>query len=212
MADPRRNSKPRWESTPVDEGGGLGLTREQRKGRCRECGEKVSGRRRSWCSDECVDSYLVRSDANHARRKLLERDRGVCALCGLDTLALQARVREVILETTRVWREQKISEAPHAVDQYRYVRFRRTGWNPLDLEEWIKKAVREALLPHGMARLWRRKTLWDADHVKAVADGGNELGLENLRTLCVSCHQERSRLQAKRRARRRRGLGPRRIR
>ncbi len=34
-----------------------------------------------------------------------------------------------------------------------------------------------------------RRNLWDADHVVAVADGGGECGLSNLRTLCVPCHR-----------------------
>jgi 5-methylcytosine-specific restriction endonuclease McrA len=34
-----------------------------------------------------------------------------------------------------------------------------------------------------------RKTLWDADHVVPVAEGGGECDLENLRTLCLICHR-----------------------
>ena len=30
---------------------------------------------------------------------------------------------------------------------------------------------------------------WQADHIKAVAEGGGSCGLENLRTLCTPCHQ-----------------------
>jgi 5-methylcytosine-specific restriction endonuclease McrA len=31
--------------------------------------------------------------------------------------------------------------------------------------------------------------LWDADHIIPVKDGGGCSGLENLRTLCISCHK-----------------------
>ena len=31
--------------------------------------------------------------------------------------------------------------------------------------------------------------LWDADHIIPVKNGGGECGLENLRTLCISCHK-----------------------
>jgi 5-methylcytosine-specific restriction endonuclease McrA len=34
-----------------------------------------------------------------------------------------------------------------------------------------------------------RKTLWDADHIVPVIEGGGECDLENLRTLCLSCHR-----------------------
>ena len=34
-----------------------------------------------------------------------------------------------------------------------------------------------------------RKTLWDADHIIPVAEGGGECDLSNLRTLCLLCHR-----------------------
>jgi len=35
----------------------------------------------------------------------------------------------------------------------------------------------------------RRRTLWDADHIVPVAEGGGECDLENMRTLCLKCHR-----------------------
>ena len=34
-----------------------------------------------------------------------------------------------------------------------------------------------------------RKSLWDADHIVPVVEGGGECDLDNLRTLCVHCHR-----------------------
>jgi len=34
-----------------------------------------------------------------------------------------------------------------------------------------------------------RKSLWDADHILPVAEGGGECDLSNLRTLCLACHR-----------------------
>lgn len=48
------------------------------------CGKRLAGRRRSWCSDECLKEYLVRSGS--PRPYVFERDRGVCAICGADTM------------------------------------------------------------------------------------------------------------------------------
>jgi len=31
--------------------------------------------------------------------------------------------------------------------------------------------------------------LWDADHIIPVKNGGGQCGLENMRTLCISCHK-----------------------
>lgn len=39
---------------------------------------------------------------------------------------------------------------------------------------------------------WRcnnRKTLWDADHIVPVSEGGGECDLSNMRTLCLKCHR-----------------------
>lgn len=38
-----------------------------------------------------------------------------------------------------------------------------------------------------------RKTLWDADHIVPVAEGGGECDLDNLRTLCLLCHRKATR-------------------
>ena len=48
----------------------------------------------------------------------------------------------------------------------------------------------------------RRKSLWDADHIVPVVEGGGECSLENLRTLCLHCHRV---LTAQLRARLRQG-------
>lgn len=34
-----------------------------------------------------------------------------------------------------------------------------------------------------------RKSLWDADHIVPVAEGGGECDLSNMRTLCLRCHR-----------------------
>lgn len=34
-----------------------------------------------------------------------------------------------------------------------------------------------------------RKSLWDADHIVPVAEGGGQCDLSNMRTLCLKCHR-----------------------
>jgi 5-methylcytosine-specific restriction endonuclease McrA len=34
-----------------------------------------------------------------------------------------------------------------------------------------------------------RVSLWDADHILAVVEGGGECDLSNIRTLCIRCHR-----------------------
>jgi 5-methylcytosine-specific restriction enzyme A len=52
----------------------------------------------------------------------------------------------------------------------------------------------------GLKRL-TRKTLWDADHVLPVCEGGGECDLENLRTLCLICHRRETQALRHRRSR-----------
>ncbi len=47
---------------------------------------------------------------------------------------------------------------------------------------WDRRARLRLRIP------WHRKSLWDADHIHPVKDGGGLCGPENLQTLCWRCH------------------------
>lgn len=36
------------------------------------------------------------------------------------------------------------------------------------------------------------RSLWEADHIVAIADGGGECDLDNVATLCLRCHSIKS--------------------
>ena len=114
---------------------------------CRYCTLEVPKGRRTFCSEWCVHEWKLRSDPGYLRDCVLARDHGICAVCGVDTVA--------------EWK-----------------RLRRTHPNrrPSALAAW------------GLKRLTRR-SLWDADHIVPVAEGGGECDLSNLRTLCLKCHR-----------------------
>ena len=51
--------------------------------------------------------------------------------------------------------------------------------------------AREAGLSlYGLRTIRSRRSLWDADHIVPVAEGGGQCDLGNLRTLCLPCHRE----------------------
>ena len=52
------------------------------------------------------------------------------------------------------------------------------------------RACVEALAFWGMKSITARRSLWDADHILPVAEGGGQCDLDNLRTLCLPCHRE----------------------
>jgi 5-methylcytosine-specific restriction enzyme A len=43
---------------------------------------------------------------------------------------------------------------------------------------------------YGMKSIVSRRSLWDADHIVPVAEGGGQCDLDNIRTLCLLCHRE----------------------
>ena len=117
---------------------------------CRWCGLEVPRGRQTFCSIWCVNEWRLRSDPGYLRDRVLERDRGVCALCRTDTNA--------------AYFELKKSRGTHRLKL---------------LERW------------GLKRL-NRKTLWDAEHILPVVEGGGECDLANIRTLCLVCHRRQT--------------------
>src|ERR1700750_2385304 len=62
------------------------------------------------------------------------------------------------------------------------------AWNAL---KRARGAARVAgLRLYGLKSITARRTLWDADHIRPVAEGGGQCDLDNLRTLCLLCHRE----------------------
>jgi 5-methylcytosine-specific restriction protein A len=117
---------------------------------CRWCDlEILAKRRRTFCSDYCVDQWRLRTDPGYLRDRVFARDRGVCAACDADTIAIFAALKR------------------------------------------SRGAARAAGLSlYGMKSITSRRSLWDADHILPVAEGGGQCDLDNLRTLCLPCHRE----------------------
>ena len=65
----------------------------------------------------------------------------------------------------------------------------------------LERMSRQERDAHKMAwGMQHRRTLWDADHIVPVIEGGGECGLENFRTLCFECHRKETAALAARRA------------
>jgi len=108
-----------------------------------------------------VHEWKLRTNPGYLREHVFARDKGVCAHCGVNTIALRRDMRKLDFAARR--------------------RF---------LKDW---KLREG----------SRKSLWDADHIVPVAEGGGQCDLSNMRTLCLKCHAEataalRSRLRSER--------------
>ncbi len=114
---------------------------------CRWCAIEVPPPRRTFCSEWCVHEWRLRSDPGYLRERVFRRDKGVCALCKVDTVEAHLQ-----LKRARGIRRQE------------------------RLKKWGLRAM-------------TRRSLWDADHILPVAEGGGECDLENIRTLCLICHR-----------------------
>jgi len=143
--------------------------------RCRWCGLAVSGGRRNWCSQECIDEFTVRRGAGWVRGMVAKRDRGVCAVCGLDTRRLK-RIMGKLRGYHHTWGG-------------------RDGAMPEEVRERRRRRYAE-LIAAMKQRGWHDPTsrsLWDADHIVPVVEGGGACGLDNYRTLCCPCHKAATR-------------------
>lgn len=75
-------------------GGWIGKTEDRGpngRGLCRWCGIEVPKGRRTFCGDKCVHEWRLRTDPGFLREQVLNRDRGICAICGLDTTEFYSR-------------------------------------------------------------------------------------------------------------------------
>ncbi len=112
---------------------------------CRWCGLEVPRGRFTFCSEWCVEEWKLRTDPGHLRDRVFQRDRGICAGCGLDCVAQYCHLKRLRgAARLKAWAD----------------------WGPQS-----------------------RKSLWDADHIVPVAEGGGECDLSNMRTLCLKCHR-----------------------
>jgi len=164
------------------------------KGRCRFCLGPVAPPRRTFCSDACVDEWKLQTDGKFRRQKVFARDRGVCNACGRDCHALEAALLKLLYENP-----SQLDEELGRLKLTRRIFSGPTEHLPPDVRkrlDWLAGRKRDAEL-----ETWTPgKTLWEADHVLEVIDGGGSCTLSNLATLCLWCHRVKTAANRKRRA------------
>lgn len=159
-------------------------------GFCKSCGVELTGPDRLVCSSECRHDWRIRTQPDYAARFVLQRDLGVCQICGVDTIGTRREVR--------AFRNQAM-----------------TTRSPEDLARFLEAAISSGLLSQADLSLPVEQLFWSAawdtrpwqvDHVVPVSEGGGCCGLDKLRTLCVPCHKyETDKLMRRRMARKRAG-------
>lgn len=193
--------------------GGVNPSNDPTKRLCQWCGSQVTGRRRTFCSQACVDELLIRTRPEYARKKVFERDRGVCAVCGLDTAKIESLLNALHRVAFCRWyvdqhgrptiyhlhggSEFKHPAADRRLEQLDIALAILGMWagHNLRRSSWSGQSYETLKLKH---------SLWQADHINPVVEGGGQCGLDNLRTLCLRCHKGATAELAARRARERR--------
>lgn len=164
-------------------------------GKCRQCEGPVAPPRRTFCSDHCVHLWKLRTDSGYRREHVFKRDGGICGQCRRDCHALERDLTTMLYgdpskldaELARLGLRRR---TPEEVD-HRRGRYDAALVASLRAEELVDKRL-PAWGP-GMA-------LWHADHVVGVFEGGGSTGLENMQTLCLWCHRDKTAEQARKRA------------
>jgi len=80
-----------------------GFTSGKRLSACRHCAGALPANRRSFCSDECVHEWKIRTQPSYAAIKVKQRDKGVCRECGLDCIELAKRLGAVRWRDRAAW-------------------------------------------------------------------------------------------------------------
>ena len=129
-----------------------------------------------------------------AERDKLERganDRALCRWCRLEvprgrfTFCSEWCVHEWRLRTDPAYLRDQVWERDHGVCALCGIN---TAVAYADLRR-SRGRHRLSLLARWGLRSLNRRSLWDADHIIPVVEGGGECDLANLRTLCLACHR-----------------------
>ena len=60
---------------------------------CRFCGTlELPPRRKTFCSQECVDNYCIRTSTTYLRKLLFQKEKGVCTICSLNTVQISRNI------------------------------------------------------------------------------------------------------------------------
>ena len=153
---------------------------------CRLCGGAIPAPRRTFCSDECVHYHLVRTSGSHVRKALEVRDKRICTLCRVDAGAAFGVASKAVRAAIAAGSPPPAEALLLAVEGTPFAIHARLTTNRRG-----RSKVKEG-------------SFWQADHLRAVAEGGGTCGLSNLRTLCSPCHADNTAAQAGQRARERR--------
>lgn len=138
---------------------------------CAWCGKDLhssslrTGVASTYCSFECAEEGRLKRggmySSSNIRSQIFTLESGICQLCHIDANAIFLRISSL-----------QPAERLNALIN--------AGWTLPKGPKALQNLLQDP----------KEGDFWQADHIKAVAEGGGGCGLENLRTLCTPCHQQ----------------------
>ncbi len=150
---------------------------------------RCEGVKSFYCSQECATEGRLRRGGMYSstriRSQLFSLESGICQLCHVDANGRFSSLRFLFPNTKHL----------HSLNfLFVIALFLRMSalqpperLNALMNANWTLPKSSKAL--QNLLQNPKEGDFWQADHIKAVAEGGGSCGLENLRTLCTPCHQ-----------------------
>ena len=156
------------------------------------CGQEISKGARSTATAQCYPKWALINDQTTIRRAVFERDKGICAVCRVDSRKKQREAQDT--KELMMWLARR-----HAQDILRAGGKLELNGMPFDYGDWawacriVEQWVKERFgVLSGHA--------WEADHIIPVIEGGGQCDLTGYRTLCIACHKQATKDLAARRA------------
>jgi hypothetical protein len=117
----------------------------------------------TYCSFQCAEEGRIRRGGMYSsarmRNQIFSLEHGVCCLCGLDAHALYRKILSL-----------HPAERLNALMNAKF------------------KLPKSSVALQKLLQDPKECDFWQADHITAVAEGGGGCGLDNIRTLCTTCH------------------------
>nr|CCD15802.1 unnamed protein product [Trypanosoma congolense IL3000] len=122
-----------------------------------------------FCSGACRSAFYVKRSSSAARRGVQEADRGICSVCQVDCELIYMLVSAAGSRKNR----EDVLEKLHPQLRHHPALFNRIVEHPTP------------------------GNIWNADHILPVSQGGGAANIDNLQTLCVACHADKTSKEAK---------------
>lgn len=142
---------------------------------CRWCAKLLTGQKTSYCSPKCQHEIETRCSWNALRFAIYNRDGGICKKCGINLDDLE----EFFKWYSKIFRKYSTNPPDSANYDY-YHKYGSVVW----VQHWpLPRELQQALG-------YSKDHLYEINHIKGLAEGGDLLDPENLETLCVPCHKK----------------------